>query len=254
MKIFAVFNIKGGVGKTASTVNLSYLSALRGARTLVWDLDPQAATTFYFRIKPKRKGGNRKLIEGKRDLASLIKGTDFGSLDLLRARFSFRNLDLELADVRQPVKRLARLIKPVAKSYEHLFFDCPPGLTLTSKSVLFAADYLLVPTIPTVLSLRTLEQLQEFMKTSTFTAPRILPFFSMVDRRRALHRNICERAKSLPFDFLEAEIPYSADVEKMGLMRAPVLEIAAGGKAARAYAALWNELENFLAPGAAREV
>ena len=57
MKILASYNIKGGVGKTAAAVNLSYCAALTGARVLVWDLDPQAATTFYFRVKPKLKGG-----------------------------------------------------------------------------------------------------------------------------------------------------------------------------------------------------
>ena len=56
MKILATYNIKGGVGKTASAVNLAYLAALEGRKTLICDLDPQGATSFYFRIKPKIKG------------------------------------------------------------------------------------------------------------------------------------------------------------------------------------------------------
>jgi len=73
MKIIAVFNIKGGVGKTSSTVNLAYLAAKQGYRTLVWDLDPQGASSYYFRIKAKIKGGSKDLIAGKRELDELIK-------------------------------------------------------------------------------------------------------------------------------------------------------------------------------------
>ena len=56
MKIIAIYNIKGGVGKTATAVNLSFLASLDGANTLLWDLDPQGAASYYCRIKPKING------------------------------------------------------------------------------------------------------------------------------------------------------------------------------------------------------
>ncbi len=62
MKIFATYNIKGGVGKTATAVNLAYLAARDGYRVLLWDLDPQAAASFLFRIRPRVKGGGKALI------------------------------------------------------------------------------------------------------------------------------------------------------------------------------------------------
>ena len=96
MKVIACYNIKGGVGKTASAVNLSYLSAREGKATLVWDLDPQGASSFYFRVKPKVKGGARRLIQRKRALDDAIKATDYDQLDLIPADFSYRNLDLTL--------------------------------------------------------------------------------------------------------------------------------------------------------------
>jgi len=66
MKTIASYNVKGGVGKTSAAVNLAYLSAQDGYRTLLWDLDPQGAATFLFRIRPKVKGGSRKLVGGSR--------------------------------------------------------------------------------------------------------------------------------------------------------------------------------------------
>jgi cellulose biosynthesis protein BcsQ len=66
MKIIASYNIKGGVSKTSTSVNLAYIAAQQGYKTLVWDLDPQGASSYYFRVKPKVKGGSKQLIAGNR--------------------------------------------------------------------------------------------------------------------------------------------------------------------------------------------
>ena len=68
MRIYAIYNIKGGVGKTTTAVNLAFLAAESGLRTVLWDLDPQGAASFMFRVKPKVKGGGKALIKGKRPL------------------------------------------------------------------------------------------------------------------------------------------------------------------------------------------
>ena len=68
MKIVASYNVKGGVGKTTAAVNLAYLSAQGGRRTLLWDLDPQGAATFLFRVKPRVKGGGKKLVRRRRPI------------------------------------------------------------------------------------------------------------------------------------------------------------------------------------------
>ena len=163
MKILATYNIKGGVGKTSTAVNLSYLAAQDGLRVLLWDLDPQAAASFLFRIRPRVKGGGKALIKGSREIDDSIKGTDFADLDLLPADFTYRNLDLVLGATKKPTRRIARLLAPLSDQYDVIFLDCPPGISLLSESVLQAADSLLVPLIPTVLSLRTLDQLTDFL-------------------------------------------------------------------------------------------
>lgn len=243
MKVFATYNIKGGVGKTASAVNLAYLSALDGARTLVWDLDPQGAATFYFRIKPEVEGGSRKLVRGKRDMDLTIRGTDFAGLDLLPADFTYRHMDLDLLDTRRPRRQLARLLMPLALQYDHLFLDCPPSISLVSESVFVAADVLLVPTIPTTLSVRTLNQLHRHLRIRQARNPQVLPFFCMVDRRKALHREVTSATSDLVEPMLQTRIPYSSVVEQMGIRRAPLATFAASSAAALAYDRLWSEIQ-----------
>jgi cellulose biosynthesis protein BcsQ len=62
MITIAVYNLKGGVGKTAAAVNLAAIAASEGENTLLWDLDPQGSTSFYYRVKPKFKGGAKTLV------------------------------------------------------------------------------------------------------------------------------------------------------------------------------------------------
>lgn len=242
MKILASYNIKGGVGKTAAAVNLAWLAARDGIPTLVWDLDPQGAATYYFRVKPKVKGGGKGLLQGKHDLECLIKGTDFDNLDLLPADFSYRHLDLLLDDRKHPTRRLRKLLKPLGADYGCIILDCPPSISLVSEAVFRAADALLVPVIPTTLSLRTLQQLVDFRAEQQLDRLHILPFFSMVDRRRKLHQELVAELLCQYPNMLRSEIPYASEVERMGVHRAPLGSYAGRSQPAQAYAALWQEV------------
>lgn len=239
MKTIAVYNIKGGVGKTAAATNLAYLASLDGRRTLLWDLDPQAAATFYFRVKPKVKGGAKNLLRGGAAIDAAIRGTDYEGLDLLPADFSYRKLDATLGREKKPKRQIRRLLDPLSSQYDVLLIDCAPSIALASESIFYAADILLVPTIPTPLSLGTLRLILDHLEGRD---ARILPFFSMVDRRKALHRSICDDRAALPCRFLETVIPYSSVVERMGVHRAPVATYAGSSEPARAYARLWREV------------
>jgi len=242
MKIIALYSIKGGVGKTSSAVNLAYISASKGYRTLVWDLDPQGASSYYFRIKPKVKGGSKDLIAGKRDLEGLIKGTDFANLDLLPADFSFRNLDLVLDTKKKPTSQIRKLLKPLADDYDFIFLDCPPNISLLSEAVFAAADILLSPIIPTTLSLRTLEQLKAFIADNNLDNLALIPFFSMADRRKKMHKDIMENLVKNHPEILSTAIPYASDIERMGLERQPLGGFMNKSKSMDAYHELWQEV------------
>jgi chromosome partitioning protein len=236
-RVLATYNIKGGVGKTSAAVNLAYLAARDGARTLLWDLDPQGASTYLLRVKPKVKGGGSKLVRGKSDVDALIRGTDHERLDLLPADFSYRHMDLALDGTKRPTRRLARVLAPLDGEYDYVFLDCPPSISLVSESVFEAADALLVPLIPATLSSRTFEQLRDVVEGG----PEVLAFFSMVDRRKRLHREVMERMAT-DRAVLAAAIPSAADVERMGLHRTVIAEFAPRSRAVQAYEALWREV------------
>lgn len=247
MHIIGVYNIKGGVGKTATAVNLAYLAARQGYRTLIWDLDPQAAATFYFRIKPKVKGGSKKLIAGKLDLDELVKATDFENLDMLPADFSYRNMDLRLEEANKPTKQLLKLLRPLSHAYDYVFLDCPPSISLVSENIFRAAEGLLLPLIPTTLSLRTYQQLLDFLEGHRITGLELMPFFSMVDRRKRMHLDVMRDLTRDHDELLRAQIPYASDVEKMGIHRMPVQAFAPHSFAASAYQALWMDVQERLA-------
>ena len=241
-RILATYNIKGGVGKTSAAVNLAYLAAREGARTLLWDLDPQAASTYLFRVKPKVKGGGRRLVRGKSEVDPLIKGTDFERLDLLPADFSYRHMDLALDGAKRPTRRLASVLAPLADEYDYIFLDCPPSISLVSESVFEAADALLVPLIPATLSSRTLAQLARVVAREAEHPPQLLAFFSMVDRRKRLHKEVMEQLADEHGWVMQTAIPAASDVERMGLHRTVVAEFAPHGRATRAYEELWSEV------------
>ncbi len=241
MKVLATYSIKGGVGKTTSAVNLAREAAISGSRVLVWDLDPQGAATFFFRIRPKVKGGTERLVSSKGDLAEHVRASDLPGVHVVPADFSLRHLDLHLDGSKRPTERLASLLKGVESRYDVAFLDCPPSISLASESVFGAADALLVPVIPTTLSSRTLHQLSDFLGGQD-SPPSLLPYFSMVDGRKRLHREVMASLRSEWPHLLTTPIPNASIIERMGPERAPVGAYAPSSPAAQAFAGLWAEV------------
>src|SRR5262249_41805691 len=127
-----------------------------------------------------------------------------------------------------------------------VLLDCPPGLSILSENVFAAADLILVPTIPTVLSLRTLQRLVEHVG-HLGNGTKLTAFLSMVDRRKALHRNICEWAIHHPEFFLPAQVPYASIIEQISVRRKPLAAVAPQDAAAAAFDNLWANVQARLA-------
>ena len=244
MKTIAVYSNKGGVGKTATAVNLSYLSSLTGAKTLICDLDPQSSATFYFRVKPTLKSSSKGFLKGGQKVHKSIKGTDYENLDLLPADFSHRRLDIEFNRSKPTENRLAKFLNSFEDEYDVLFLDCPASISTLAENVLRTADYTLIPLIPTTLSLRTYLQLMTFCKKKQISRNRIYTFFSMVDRRKKLHHVLMGKVSAKVKGVLNCDVPYLSQIEQMGIYREPVTAYAPGSVASKAYQRLWQQLSN----------
>ena len=233
MKVVAVYNSKGGVGKTSAAVNLAWLAAA-DRHTLLWDLDPQAAATWLLGVKEKVKGGAGRLVQGKSEAADLVRPTGQAGLDVLPADASYRDLELALDDTKDPTRRIGKVLDRVRKTYDVAILDCPPSSSLVTDGVLRAADVLLVPLVPSPLSLRTFDQLKAQLAEMPGKGPTVVPFFSMVDRRKTLHN---ATVSSIPDS---VAIPAASVVEQMTVRREPVVAFAPTSPAGLAYAELWQ--------------
>jgi chromosome partitioning protein len=231
------------VGKTATSVNLAYISAMNGHRTLLCDLDPQGASGFYFRVKPSKKLPSKTFFKDVEKVVSAIRASDYDNLDLLPANLTYRDFDIFLSRMKNSRSRLKKALQAVDNEYQVLILDCPPNISLLSENVFKAADKIVVPVIPTTLSVRTLEQLYEFFRDNNYQRKKILPFFSMVQQSKNLHRETMAALQKEYKNLLKSYIPFSTDVEKMGVHRAPILTYAGKDEASVAYRKIWRDIE-----------
>ncbi len=246
MQVLALYHLKGGVGKTAAAVNLSYLAARSGARTLLCDLDPQASATYYFRIQPRLKAKKKVFAPGGKSLEKSIKATDFARLDLLPGALSHRHLTEVFQQAKHPAHCLYRSLAALRDEYQYVILDCPSGVSLIAQNVFYAADCILIPIVPSPLSVHAYQQLRTFYTKHGDNPNKLRTFFSMVERQKKLHRSVMQELTASHPEALPQAIPYLVDVENMGIHREPVLVSLPHSRASQAYEQLWTAVETLL--------
>lgn len=241
MKTVAFFNIKGGVGKTTSAVNFAYLASQAPAHTLLWDLDPQSCASWYLGVEDEQQHKTIKVFKGKEPVGRLRVQSAFPQLEVIPADLSLRKLETLLSNAETPRKLLGGLADHLSEQQQLLIFDCAPAFSKLSENVFTCTDLLMVPLLPSPLSLRSFEQLKAFLASKkSWRKTALLPFFTMVDRRRKIHNEVIQNARSLIGMDKPLIIPYSSELEKMGTHRQPVHCFAGSSPSAKAYEALWR--------------
>lgn len=147
MRIVAIANQKGGVGKTTTAMNLSASLAARGVRVLLVDLDPQANATSGLGIAQEENASLYPCLIGSADVRSVIRSTRMPNLSIIRSHQELAGCEIELAQAGNHLTRVREVLRPLDPGdlFDVVFIDCPPSLGILMTSALAGADELLVP-------------------------------------------------------------------------------------------------------------
>jgi len=237
--VIALYNMKGGVGKTTSAVNLAWLAARSLGPTLLWDLDPQGSASHYINKKPGKNFSAERMAKADERLLDDIRPTGWADLDILPSNLALRDLDQELDDAGKPKKRIARLLDVFQSNYKVVIVDCPPSISTETQALAKVADMVLSPVPPSALSIASYHEFLQFFGDHGGTQ-KFKAFFSMADLRRKAQREMVESPR--PEHFLQTIIPSTSDAEKAAELHQPVVVSSPASRASVAFKELWSEI------------
>ena len=246
-KIIAVFNQKGGVGKTTTNVNLSACIAAKGKKVLVADIDPQGNTTSGFGVdKNELKVSIYDLLIGEENIEETIIETNTENLWLMPSSVQLAGAEIELSTVEEREIILKREIDRIKDQYDYIFIDCPPSLGLLTINSLTAVDSVL---IPIQCEYYALEGVSQLVNTIELVRENLNPnleiqgvLLSMFDGRTNLSIQVVDEVKKyFRGKVYTTLIPRNVRLAEAPSYGLPIIDYDAKSKGAEAYCDLAEE-------------
>ncbi len=246
MKIIALYNIKGGVGKTTTAINLACLLAKMNLSILVWDLDAQGGTSFFFNKAHQNNYNFGKLFSNYISIYDVIQPADSYHIDIIAndANFSdqFINHASQLTKLEFFSNQLVKnVLSKVADDYDIVIIDCPPGKFTMHDNVFCATDLLLVPNIPAPLSMYCNTMLLAAMKKLEPSKATIFSFFNLVQIQKKLHKMYLLNDATV-INQLQNYIPFYAEIETISQNKTSIFHQLKDSKSIIFYENLWDEV------------
>ncbi len=249
MKVWAIANQKGGVGKTTSTISLAGLLSQRGYRVLLLDIDPHGSLTSYFRFNPDELETSVYTLFQNQAVNpfSLVRSTRFEHLHVMPATMALATLDRQLGAQSGMGLVLHKAIKNLADRYDYALIDCPPMLGVLMVNAMAACDQLIIPVQTEFLALKGLERMLKTLTMITRSRSVKLPYTiipTMFDRRtRASTETLRVLKARYSEDFLwNSVIPIDTQFREASRIGVPLPLMTPEARGAKAYARLLNVL------------
>ncbi len=249
MKVWAVSNQKGGVGKTTTVVTLGGLLSSWGFRVLLIDLDPHGSLTSYFKLDPDDidssvynlfHDASQKKKQVQPD--AYIKSTQFEGLDILPASTAIATLDRQVAAMGGMGLVIASALKKLSGQYDYVIIDSPPMLGVLMINALAACDRLIIPVLSEFLALKGLERMLHTIGM-VFNSRKVKPKYTIVPtmfdkRTRAARESLAALSNKYPDKVWKGFIPVDTKIRDASRAGVPVSLFIKNSRAAEAYAEL----------------
>ena len=247
MKKIAVYNIKGGVGKTTTSVNLACLLAKYGLSVMLWDLDPQGGSSYFFNRQNQNTNTHARLFDRYINIYDVIQATDSYHIDVISndavLSDQFMNKASRMTTINFTNHEMIKIIlDEVEDDYDVCIMDCSPGRFLMHDNIFFAADLLLIPNIPAPLSVYCNNMLMDELHNNPQVWNKTLSFYNMVQPHKTLHRQYLDKRREREDHILHNFIPFYTEIELITLTRESIFHQLKEFKANIYYHHLWQEI------------